>query len=540
MTDKNKRTRKPLTKLQKRLTVIGVIAFVLISLGLYYVFKPDSPPEVVTAAIENGSIRSTIETTGTVSSGSTSSYPIADGVYVKEVFVSVGSLVNPGDPLATFDVSGLYSELAKKRNDYNNTVNSYNSYLKSVADAKVNLPAVEAQIAELEPKIEKLKAEVAASEAEQATATTAPASTQATTAAPSGSGSFLDELGEMISNIADIKGTISDLNNMMETMRNMGNMGNIDISSIMAMSSDTPETKLMQYQLQLIQLNSQKLEMQTLISGQLDGIYESLMQTALAEKNSLESTINSLSNGWVADGRGVVTEVSVTAGTTYSSASSGDTKSSVDVSAVLSALTSGGDAASLLSSLLGNSSTQKAGMVIENYDGFYASFTLDKYNLQEVHVGQSVLVTSVNDKVFDGQVSYVAATATESSSLDIASIASSLTGSSGNSSSALAKVSILNPDSTVVVGFDVDLAIITNVVDDVPVVPVEAVRYDDSGMYVWILDAQKKRVTKSYVTFGASEDTKYELVSGAAMGDTIIVNPPSSLEDGQKVTVKKS
>ena len=538
MTDKNKRTRKPLTKLQKRLTVIGVIAVVLISLGLYYVFKPDSPPEVVTAAIENGSIRSTIETTGTVSSGSTSSYPIADGVYVKEVFVSVGSLVNPGDPLATFDVSGLYSELAKKRNDYNNAVNSYNNYLKSVSDAKVNLPSVEAQIAELQPKIEKLKAEAAAKEAEQATATTAPSTTVSTTAAQSG-GSLLDELGEMINNIANIKGTITDLNNLMERMGSLGNMS-MDIGSIMAMSSDIPETKLMQYQLQLIQLNSQKLEMETLISGQLDGIYQSLMQSALAEKTALENTINSLSQGWFAQGRGVVTEVNVTAGTTYSSANSSDAKSSVDVSAVLSALTSGGDAATLLNSLLGNSTDQKAGMVVENYDGFYATFTLDKYNLQEVHVGQSVLITSVNDKIFDGQVSYVAATATESSSLDIASIASSLTGSSGNSSSALAKVSILNPDSTVVVGFDVDLAIITNVVDDVPVVPVEAVRYDDSGMYVWILDAQKKRVTKSYVTFGASEDTKYELVSGAAMGDTIIVNPPSSLEDGQKVTVKKS
>lgn len=47
---------------------------------------------------------------------------------------------------------------------------------------------------------------------------------------------------------------------------------------------------------------------------------------------------------------------------------------------------------------------------------------------------------------YDAVVSYVGATASENNGLNISSIASSLTGSSSNSASAVAKVKILNPD----------------------------------------------------------------------------------------------
>ncbi len=534
MKKKRKKFRE-LSKQKKRLIIVlsalGVVCIVALTIALW----PEGPPKVEGVVIENGSVQSIIETSGTVDSENTSDYTILEGAYVKDVYVAVGSVVKAGDKLADFDAKSLNSLLSQKRSDYNSANNAYNEYKTSVKNAKASIPKIEMQIKEMGKTIAALKKEIAESEAAAAATET---STEVTTASPS-DGDVLSELEELLTNLVNIKATIEEVNAMFESFNSL-NGTSYDMASLMASSMDTPQNQLIQYELQMIQMNAQLTLAQTTAEGQMESVYKSLKNTAYDNYMQTKTTVNKLKAGWVAEYDGIVTVVNIKKGTTFAP-SEKNASSNIDVSSIISLLSDGGDVSSLLSAFMGDSKKTNLGMEIENYEGFFATVSLDKYNLQEVSVGQQVRVISVDeDVIFDGEVSYVGASATEKSSLDIASLAGMLGGSSSSTSTALCKVKIKNPDKTVVVGFDVDLQIITAVVDNVPVVPVEAVRYDDEGMYVWIYDKDNKTVKKSYVTFGISEDTKYQLDSGAALGDTILIDPPKDIADGDKVSLTLS
>lgn len=94
-------------------------------------------------------------------------------------------------------------------------------------------------------------------------------------------------------------------------------------------------------------------------------------------------------------------------------------------------------------------------------------------------------------------MSYVSATASENNGLNISSIASSLTGPSSNSASAVAKVKILNPDEKIVIGFDVDIKVNTEKITNVLKIPVDAVATDDAVTYVYVYNPDKKPLKKN-------------------------------------------
>lgn len=510
------------------LTGIAVIGIVFLAV----IFWPDGPPSVAAAVIENGSIQSKIETSGTVTTEDSSKFTLPLGTLVKEVNVTVGSVVRQGDLLAAFDASSVRSVMTAKKSDYTKAKNAYEDYKASVKKAKASIPELEKQIVAVGADIAALEKEIAENESKTSAQTTQ-ASTSATTSASGGS--FFDELNELLTNIVNIQGTISDLNDMFASLNGMNGMS-YDMASLMAEGMDTPQNRLISYKLQLVTLNTQLAANNALAQGPLDSVYKSVADKAYADMLMTEKEIEALKDGWYAQRDGVVTAVNIAANTAYAPVE--NKSSGIDMGSILSLLSGGGDVTSLISAFIGGGN-ENIGIEVKNYEGFIATVTLDKYNLQEVKVGQRVNVISVNDREYDGEVVYVAAEATESSSLDIASLAGSLTGGSGSSSGAVCKIKINNPDGAVVVGFDVSLEIITAVVDDVPIVPVEAVRYDDKGVFVWKISSGKKTVSKAYVVLGVSEDTKYELVSGVELGDTIIISPPTSLGDGDKVAVKK-
>ncbi|HZK21852.1 MAG TPA: biotin/lipoyl-binding protein [Oscillospiraceae bacterium] len=508
------------------LIILGVIGISLIAA----IFRPDALQKVSVETIKSGWVESKIETVGTVSTDNSSEYTLIEGTFVKEVNVKVGSVVKKGDLIATFDPDSAFAIVSERRADYTKAKNAYDDYMSSVKNAKQAIPAAQKQVKELEREIKELEKQIAEDAAKNDTQTTTSKTTE-----PPQDGSILDELSELLKNLIDIKGTLKDLNDMLSSFNNMNNTS-YDMSSLMAEGMNTPKNQLISLQIQLVSLNAQLTVNKTLADAPLESIYKSLCDKAYADKIAAEAEHELLKSGWYADFEGVVTTVNISPNTVYVPAQ--NKSSGINVSAILSVLSGGGDVGSLLSSFL-NSSNKSTAIEIKNYDGFTIDISLDKYDLQKVKVGQKVKITSVSEKEYDGEVCFVAAEATESTSFDIASLAGPLTGGSGSSNAAICKIKINNPDTAVVIGFDVDLEIITSVVENVPIVPVEAVRYDDKGMFVWILSGSKNTVSKSYVTFGVSEDTKYELVSGAKLGDTIIINPPVSLADGDKVAIKK-
>jgi HlyD family secretion protein len=175
-------------------------------------------------------------------------------------------------------------------------------------------------------------------------------------------------------------------------------------------------------------------------------------------------------------------------------------------------------------------------MKVDYYDRFTAVFNVGKYDLLSLKVGQEATVSTLGSD-YEAVVDYVSATATENTGLDISSIASSLTGAQNSSSSAVAKVKILNPDDKIIIGFDVDISVKTGQVDDVITLPVESLRFENGQKYIFVYKEETGTVEKRTVELGASEDTKYQISEGLSVGEIVIKNPLSSLKDGDKIVI---
>jgi RND family efflux transporter MFP subunit len=90
-------------------------------------------------------------------------------------------------------------------------------------------------------------------------------------------------------------------------------------------------------------------------------------------------------------------------------------------------------------------------------------------------------------------------------------------------------------DFPVPFGFQVDVHITTQTKQRVPVIPYSAIVQDGNEYAVFVLAGQI--VHKVPVTLGITTDTEVEVTSGLQAGDKVIVNPPTDLQDGDKVTV---
>lgn len=82
-------------------------------------------------------------------------------------------------------------------------------------------------------------------------------------------------------------------------------------------------------------------------------------------------------------------------------------------------------------------------------------------------------------------------------------------------------------------GFTVDVKIITVPEKDRLVIPYEAMVEKDGHSYVFI--AQEKQAKRIPIKTGLKGDLKIEVISGLKKGDTVILNPPEDLKDGQAV-----
>ena len=245
--------------------------------------------------------------------------------------------------------------------------------------------------------------------------------------------------------------------------------------------------------------------------------------------------------GWVAAADGIVTEVNLTAGEVFTPAES--KSGTTDLSALLSMASGNTDVMSALSDLLsatgGADTSVGTGIVVEEYGALYVSFTVGKYDLPKLDVGQAATVTSL-DKEYAATVSYVSATATASSGLDISSITSSLTGggAASTTNSAPVQVRIMDPDESVVIGFDVDVSIDTERLENVLVLPVAAVTTEDGENYVFVYDPEERTVSKRSVTLGLASDDAYQVLDGLSDGEQVVLNPKAALLDGDKISVE--
>lgn len=512
---------------KKKITVavITVVLAALVATVLYANFKPEELPAYSLAEAKIGDIQSTFDTQGTVESGSTESFNAASGVRVTAVYVSVGDRVTAGQQLATFDTSTLTAQLNAYKSAFDKAKASYTKSANSVSDAKRELGNVNAQIPTLQREISALESEIAAAENAKVTAPDTPTYSEA-------------ELRALAEQLRKGGMTEAQIQEIVAAVQQQ--VGSVDVEAAVRNSVAAKKAELAQKQAQLSALEAQKSVYEAQTDETVTELYKSVMEQKSKEYESYKTLVDSLANGWFAAADGIVTEQNLVAGEIFTPKV--QQSGGMDLSALMNMASGNSDVAATLtdifSSTSGADTAVGAGIVVENYGEFYASFTVGKYDLLDLKVGQPATVSSL-DKIYDAEVSYVSATASASSGLDISSITSSLTGgSTGSSSSAPVKVKIKNPDEKIVIGFDVDIQINTEKIENVLTIPVETVFTDAGENYVFVYDAEKKTVSKRAVTLGIGSDTVYEVLDGIKSGEQVVMNPKTALQDGDKIAVQ--
>lgn len=519
--------RKKLTSKKKLIiTAIVLAAAVILGFTIFSLAKPDESKAIHVVEVARGDITENLETSCTVVSANQGLFDIVDGTYVKKVNVRVGDEVKKGDLLATFDTSSLNNLIAQKQSEYDEAKKAYLKYEGTAKDATGELEKLSKQIASLEKQIKELSKKVGNS------ANNVPSSPEAV--------DLIERLTQILGDkslasqiINNIVASSTSIQKTVELLEDILNGANVQISNITAMLNGSDEAKdLISKQLELIKLKIKKSTLQIQSELTLENMYFSVMESAKKDLEDTKAAIQALNRGWVAEFDGIVREVNIKEGSKYeASKASGPSVSNIDISSVLSSLTSSTpDFAGIIGQLFPD---KPKGMIVEYYP-LEATFEIGKSDYFKLFINQPVKIISASESEFEGHVSYINPLAKEGG-INI----NSVLGSGATGSIMEGRVTIDNPDKSVIIGLDMDLCIKLDTQKDAVLVPVESIQNAEDGTYVYIYNEQDKKIKKSYVKTGLFDGSYYEVLSGCEEGDLIVKLPVSDMEDGQKIYAKK-
>ena len=506
----------------------GIIAFIVVILALlvwviYSNFKPEPPVEYELTEVIYGTLTDSLDVSGTVESGVTQELLAIEGITVEEVFVNVGDTVKKGDKLATFDVTGASAYVTEAKNAYDKALKQYTDSLNSSDANAKRKTEIESEVETLNAKIKVLQSEIDALTKELQDSTTESESVSS------------DYIEEIIAQMRENGSTLKQIKEFRESISNI----QIPVSSSL---SSEKQQQLMQKTVELAQLNSElsmlyaEGALMVVADDTTLKALQKVAETKKADYENIKKIYDNMSTGWVAESDGIITAVNVKPSEKFVAIKESNT-SGFDLSALFGGIDN--ETSDLITSLLGqNSAPVGTGIKLESYDDMIVSVTVSKADLLKIKVGMDAVVTSL-DSTYEGKVIYVGATASESSGgLDISSIAGTLMGGGSGASGAVVKVKIDNPDEKIVIGFDVDIKIVLDTLDDVLKVPVEAVVYNNGTYSVFVYDEEDKTVTKRTISKGSLDDSSYEVVEGLAPGEWVVKSPDPKMEDGTKIAKK--
>lgn len=530
-----------------------VLVVAIAAAAIFGVVKSKEGTEVTLSTITTDDIYETVSLTGEVSAGTTKEYKVSTVATVKEVFVQVGDEVKQNDVLATFDVTALDEQIKTLQSTYNDLLNSYNKSAQSQKEAQNKADALADEISATEALIKKLQNEIK-NTSQFTTKNNSKFTTAAkpTTAKPESTSSADATLPSI--NPDDIQGSIDDLNKVLagitedletltksieiiaETVAELAGSldeeaiadmivkklvesgigedlakkiaDSIDIKGLIKTAADSNNAQLTAAQIQLVALQGQY----ALFNAQADGSLLKTQKKALdASKDALDAMKQQkqeMSEGWKAAFDGTITAVDITPG--------------------------------MQTTLL------TAGITLENLNAMAVKVSLGEYDLHKVKVGMPVTVTTAYG-TYDAEVASIAPTASGGSSLGILDNVGSMAGISGLSSltgsgaGVECVIAIPETDENIVAGFDADVEIKTGEYLGVTVVPIESIKLEKTGSYVYLYNEEDKTVTKTLVETGATSNTSYEVKTGLKVGDRIVSAPESTYEEDTfkvKVTEK--
>ncbi len=534
-----------------------ILVIAIIAVSIFAVVKSKSGEEVSLYTIGTSDIYESVSLTGDVTAGTVKEYKVAAVATVNKVFVKVGDNVKKGDVLATFNIETLDSQISSLRKSYNDALNKYNSSVKAQKSAKIKADELKTEISALESKIAKLQSASSITTAKKTTTkptVTKPTTTNpTTTATPSVTSStekttvstsiVIPNTGDLTNALEELNKTLTeitnDINKLVEITTiiagDLAKIGSLDESKIaqnivddlvasgipvdVAKSivesinfediakavADSNSSQLTAAQIQLVALQGQY----TIYNAQADDTLITAQKTAVDTTkkalDALEQQKQDMENGWIAAFDGTITEVDV-----------------VD----------GGQATAL-----------STGIKLENLDSMAVNVSLGEYDLHKVRVGMSANVTTAYG-TYNGEVASIAPTATGGSTSSLMDSVGSMAGISGLSSltdsgaGVDCVITIPDADENITAGFDADVEIETGEYLGVVVVPIESIKLEKTGSYVYIYNEDDKTVTKTLIETGAASDSEYEVKSGLKVGDKIVSAPSTEYkEDTFKVKV---
>lgn len=522
-------------------TISVVLAVVIIITSVVIVKIKTDKTEVTLTEISTGSISETVEGTGTITAGAVKDYKVQAVANVKEVYVKTGDRVKEGDLLASFDTESLDAQIKTLESSYNSAKASYNNAVKNQKTAKSNLSNTDKQIKALEKKKEQIKNSL--------TNKTAKSSASVQTYSTYDASSLGDVLSKIAEELQKITDDVETLTKLLQTITdeiiNQIENGNIDPDKIaqavadavsklieqgldglkidkeeileiiksaiksvdwqkiVKQITDSDSVALASTEIQLASLYAQKAVFKTQADGTLVSAQKTALESTKSALDVVKSQSESMRIGWKASFDGVITSCDLVAG----------------------------EQTSLLSK----------GIRLENTDSLTVTISLGKQDAQKVKVGMPVKVDNGN---FEGEVTFVSPTASGGAGSSILDSVGSIAGVSGLSSLTSSgagvdcQITIKNPDSSLIVGFDTDVSISTGEYNDIVVVPIESLVLEKTGSYVYLYNEAESTVKKVQIETGATSDTIYQVVSGINAGDKIVTAPTSvELEDDQKVKV---
>lgn len=539
------------------ITICVILAVAIIGGTVFGVVKANSGESVSLYTIASDDIYETVSLTGEVTAGSVKEYKVSTVATVKEVFVKVGDKVKQGDVLATFDVEALDSQVNSLQSSYNDALKSYNTAVSEQKKAKANVDILEDDIAAMQKKIANLEKMDTTSATKRTTTTTrnttlpdisvptiTTTTTTTTTATSQPSADSLEELAnqlrELNENLAQVTNDLNTLTTAMNTIsttiaQTIGKLDNetiaqmvvdnlvesgvaesvaqeivasIDFDEIAQAVSNTKNAQLTTAEIQLVSLQAQKAIFEAKADATITNAQKQALETSKTALDTLKEQKAEMEEGWKASFDGTITQVDLTPG--------------------------------MQTTLI------STGITLENLDTMAVTVSLGEYDLHKVKVGMKADITTAYGK-YEGEVTSIAPTATGGSGTNILDSVGSMAGISGLSSltdsgaGVECVITIPQTDEYITAGFDADVEIETGEYLGVTVVPIESIKLEKTGSYVYLYNEEDSTVTKTLIETGAVSDSAYEVKSGLKVGDKIISAPSSTYEeDTFKVKVAES
>lgn len=172
-----------------------------------------------------------------------------------------------------------------------------------------------------------------------------------------------------------------------------------------------------------------------------------------------------------------------------------------------------------------NAQQGQASLVIANLDNLEVGLQLSRSDASQIEVDQQVEMDYA-DEMYEGVISSIDPVATQQQT------------QMGSSSMLGATVSFESDTSGLIAGFEIDVDIIVDSVDDAIVIPIEALNHDeDNNPYVYTVDSSNQ-LTRVMIETGIQSDARIEVVDGLNEEDVVVLGSGEDLEDGMEVELE--